>query len=111
MTREPMLDLLDISKELGIRPERLRAAAFRGEFPRILRVTRTAYRVERSAYETWRAVNWLSPADLRSEHPPEFLARAMQLGIGVQDARPRVAVRPARRLFPARSGRPDEPLN
>ena len=76
---ETMLDLLDISKELGIRPERLRAAAYRGEFPRILRVTRTAYRVERSAYETWRAVNWLSPADLRSELRPEFLQRAMQL--------------------------------
>lgn len=56
-----MSDLLDaklIADELGVSLLTLRRMSMRGRFPRMLRITRGLYRVERARYEAWNASRW-----------------------------------------------------
>lgn len=54
----PNYRLVDVARALGRSVQGMRALAHSGEFPRLFRVSRNDWRVERVALERWAETRW-----------------------------------------------------
>jgi hypothetical protein len=72
-----LIPLREVAARLHVEPARLRRLSLRGDFPALLRVTRSHYLVRRDDLEAWQAGRWTTESAARAA----LVAEAVRGGV------------------------------